>query len=174
MIEQELLFLGLLKESPKHGYEIKKKIKEILSLFAGINLKSIYYPLAVLEKKGLLEKQTTKAGRRPQRFVYHLTSKGEERFQALLTQSFLDFKRPQFSLDLSLYFLPFIKPQISRRRLRGRMRVLKGISKGLRQMVEAMEKKRRTSLVYILEHDLQMVDTELKFLANLIKNLPGR
>ena len=29
MIEQELILLGLLKESPKHGYEIKKKIKEI-------------------------------------------------------------------------------------------------------------------------------------------------
>jgi DNA-binding PadR family transcriptional regulator len=43
--------LGLLKESPKHGYEIKKKIKEILSLFAGVDLKSIYYPLRILEKK---------------------------------------------------------------------------------------------------------------------------
>ena len=44
-MEQELLLLGLLKESPKHGYEIKKKIKEMLSLFAGVDLKSIYYPL---------------------------------------------------------------------------------------------------------------------------------
>jgi len=30
MIGYELLLLGLLKESPKHGYEIKKRIKEIL------------------------------------------------------------------------------------------------------------------------------------------------
>ena len=50
MIEHELLFLGLLKESPKHGYDIKLKIKEILSLFAGVELKSIYYPLRILEK----------------------------------------------------------------------------------------------------------------------------
>jgi DNA-binding PadR family transcriptional regulator len=42
MIEQELLFLGLLKEGSKHGYEIKKRIKEILSLFAGLEIKSIY------------------------------------------------------------------------------------------------------------------------------------
>jgi len=171
MIEHELLFLGLLKESPKHGYEIKKKIKEILSLFAGVDLKSIYYPLRVLEKKGLVTKKISKAGRRPERFVYCLTSKGERRFEELLTESFLNFKRPQFSLDLSLYFLKYTKPGTAKRRLRGRMLVLKRISRGLRQMVSSSKKKRPSSLVYILEHDLQMVDTEFKFLSNLIKTL---
>lgn len=51
MSQQDLLLLGLLKESPKHGYEIKKKIKEIPSLFAGVASKSIYYPLAALKKR---------------------------------------------------------------------------------------------------------------------------
>ena len=60
MIEQELLFLGLLKEGAKHGYEIKKRIKEILSLFAGLEIKSIYYPLRVLEKRGLVVKRIIK------------------------------------------------------------------------------------------------------------------
>lgn len=171
MIEQELLLLGLLKESPKHGYEIKKKINEILSLFAGVDFKSIYYPLRILEKRGLLVKKISKQGRRPQRFIYEMTSKGEDRFKTLLTQSFLDFKRPQFSLDLSLYFLHYIKPAIVRRRLRARMQVLKKLSKGLRQMVNSSRKKKPSSLAHILEHDLQMVETESKFLANLIKTL---
>ena len=51
MIEQEFLLLGLLRQSPKHGYEIKLRIRQILSLFAGVDLKSIYYPLKILEKK---------------------------------------------------------------------------------------------------------------------------
>ncbi len=96
MIEQELLLLGLLKESPKHGYDIKIKIKGILSLFAGLDLKSIYYPLKILENKGLVAKRASKPGRRPQRFVYALTRKGENRFNELLSKSFLNFKRPQF------------------------------------------------------------------------------
>jgi DNA-binding PadR family transcriptional regulator len=104
MIEQELILLGLLRERPTHGYEIKKKINEILSLFAGVDLKSIYYPLRVLEQKGLVVKRKNRPGRRPERFVYALTPKGESRFKELLNKSFLDFKRPQFSLDLSLYF----------------------------------------------------------------------
>jgi len=169
MIEQELIFLGLLKESPTHGYEIKKKIKEIFSLIAGIELKSIYYPLRLLEKKGLVTKQINKQGKRPQRFVYGLTPKGENRFSELLAQSFLNFKRPQFSLDLSLYFLHYIKPGIARRRLRGRMLILDRLSGELREMVDSLKKKRSLSLACILEHNLEMVETESKFLSHLIK-----
>jgi len=171
MIEQELILLGLLKESPKHGYEIKKKIKEILSLIAGVDLKSIYYPLRMLEKKGLVTKWITKSGRRPQRLVYTLTPKGEIRFKELLTQSLLNFRRPHFTLDLSLYFLNYIKPDILKRRLRARARVLEGLSRGLRQMIGSLKQQRSASLVYILEHNLQMVETESKFLSNLIKTL---
>jgi len=171
MIEQELLFLGLLKESPKHGYEIKRKIKEIMPLFAGIDLKSIYYPLQILEKRGFVVKHISKQGRRPQRLVYKLTPKGESRFDDLLTKSLLDFKRPQFSLDLSLYFLHYIKHDIAKRRLRARTLVLKNLSKGLRRMINSLKNKKPPSLAHILEHNLQMVETESQFLIRLIKTL---
>lgn len=170
MIQDELLLLGLLKEGPKHGYDIKLKIKKILSLFAGVDLKSVYYPLKILEKRGFVVKRAGKPGRRPQRFVYTLTQKGESRFSELLSKSFLNFKRPQFSLDLSLYFLSFIKPDIAKRRLRARLLLLKKLSKSLRQMIGALKKKKPASLGYILKHNLQMVETESKFLSSLIKN----
>lgn len=171
MIEHELLLLGLLKESPKHGYDIKRKIHEILFVFAGLDLKSIYYPLKILEKKGLVTKRVSRPGRRPERLVYCLTPKGESRFRELLSKSFLNFQRPHFSLDLSLYFLNYIKPDIAKRRLRARLLVLKRLSKSLRQTVNSLKKKKPVSLVYILEHNLQMVETESKFLSGLIKTL---
>ncbi len=171
MIQHELLLLGLLKESPRHGYEIKQRIQKILALFAGVDPKSIYYPLRVLERRGLIFKQVVQSGRRPKRMVYGLTLKGEVRFDELLAKSFLNFKRPQFSLDLSLYFLDYIKADMARRRLRGRMRVLHQLSRGLRQTIRSLNNERPRSLGYILEHDLQMVDTELKFLTHLTKIL---
>lgn len=171
MTEQELILLGLLKESPKHGYEIKKKIREILSLFVGVNLKSIYYPLRLLEKRGLVSKRISKAGQRPQRLVYALTPKGEARFKELLTQSLLNFKRPQFSLDLSLYFLHYLKPKTLKRRLRARIVVLEKLSQGLGQMVRSRSQKGPPSLAYILEHNLKMVETETRFLTRLIRIL---
>ena len=171
MIEQELILLGLIKESPKHGYEIKRKIKEILSIFAGVDLKSIYYPLKILEKKGLVVKRISRPGRRPARIVYALTPKGERHFDELLSKSFLDFKRPQFSLDLSLYFLHYIKPEIAKRRLHARIFILNGLLKGLEQMAKSYEKKKPHALVSILKHNLQMLEAESQFLALLIKTL---
>lgn len=171
MIGHEMILLGLLKESPKHGYEIKKKIREILSLFTGVDFKSVYYPLKIMEKKGLVVKRAAKQGKRPQRFIYELTGSGDARFNELLSKSFLNFKRPNFSLDLSLYFLQYMSPDIARRRLRARMRMLEKISHSLNQMINSLKKDRRVPSARILEHNLQMVETESKFLNRLVASL---
>ncbi len=171
MIEHELILLGLLKESPKHGYQIKKQIKTILSLFAGIDMKSIYYPLRILEKKGLLAKHSDRQGKRPQRFVYKLTPKGQARFKQLLSKSLLELKRPHFSLDLSLYFLKNIEPQEARRRLRGRMLMLSKLQRDLEQTILSLNQSDNPSMRQILTHDLQMVEAESAFLSELIKTI---
>jgi DNA-binding PadR family transcriptional regulator len=53
----QLLILGLLAEGPKHGYQIKKLMREISGRFTTIDTSSIYYPLTQLEKEGFLEKR---------------------------------------------------------------------------------------------------------------------
>ena len=172
MIEQRLLLLGLLKESPKHGYEIKKRIKDILSIFAGLELKSIYYPLRKLEEQGYLDKRITKPGRRPQRFVYSLTAKGEAKFNELLNKSLIEFKRPLFNLDLSLYFLPHIKLSSAKRRLKARIQLLNRLTKALKNFIEMQKQKNISSyLLSILEHNIFMLKAEVGFLKQLIKNL---
>ncbi len=171
MIGQELLLLGLLRQSPRHGYEIKIKVREILSLFAGVELKSIYYPLNILEKKGLLTKRSAKQGRRPQRFVYCLTAKGRERFDRLLNKSFLDLRRPQFSLDLSLYFLDSLKPASSKRRLQARLVFLNKISRGIERMIGEKKAPFSLALSRILEHNLCLLKAENTFLKNLLNKL---
>jgi DNA-binding PadR family transcriptional regulator len=171
MIDQELILLGLLRQSPKHGYEIKIKVREILSLFAGVQLKSIYYPLRILEKKGLLAKCTEKKGKRPQRLVYCLTPLGKERFEILLNKNLLDFKRPQFTLDLSLYFLGFMKPAQARRRLKKRLEILKKISDGIEEMFVSKKLKHSLPLLRIMEHNLCLLRAESSFLRTLIKKI---
>lgn len=171
MIEQELILLGLLRERPKHGYEIKKELQEMSSLFAGVDSQSIYYPLQALEKKRLLIKSISKKGNRPMRFVYKLTPEGKKYFLELLAKSFLYFRKPQFSLDLSLYFLQYIQPEVAKRKLRARIRILNKLAKDLGQLIKSLRKKNSMSLCYISEHNLQMVETEAKFLTDLVKTL---
>ncbi len=171
MIEQEFLLLGLLRQSPKHGYDVKVKIREILHHSAGVDLKSIYYPLKVLEKKGLLTKRVAKPGRRPERFVYCLTNKGRQRFDQLLNKSFLDLRRPQFSLDLSLYFLDYLKPSSSKRRLAARLKILGKISRSMEEMLKSKQLKTSLAIQRILEHNLCLLKSESSFISNLLKSI---
>ena len=167
MIEHELLFLGLLKEGPKHGYEIKRKIEEELFPFVGLKIKSIYYPLKKMEQLGLVDKDVGREGRWPEKFVYSITPKGEKIFDHLINESFLSIERPYFNIDLSLYFLPYVDQRIAKRRLRARVIFLNRIKREL----EDLKKKIQTTSAHlniILDHDLALVIAEIKSITTLI------
>jgi DNA-binding PadR family transcriptional regulator len=51
----ELAILGLLKESPLHGYELKKRLGETLGHVWGVSYGSLYPALARLERMGAIE-----------------------------------------------------------------------------------------------------------------------
>lgn len=169
---QDLVLLGLLKEGPKHGYEIKKSIDQVLSIFTSIDSKSIYYPLRRLKKKGLVTKKTGRKGRRPEKFIYKITREGEEAFERLLNDNFLTFQRPIFNIDLSLYFLPLVKSGIANSRLRSRLRGMQRILHWLEARRDDLKKRKGAyHLLAIIEHQIELTKAEIKFTQNLIKNL---
>ncbi len=171
-MNQDLIFLGLLKEGPKHGYEIKKVLKEVISTFANIDSTSIYYPLRRLEKKGLVSKRSGRKGKRPEKFVYKITQAGARAFEKLLNDNFLTFKRPVFNIDLSLYFLPLVKAGIAENRLQRRLRGMSRILRWLKERKAALPKKKASyHLIAIIEHQIELVKTDIKFTQSLIKNL---
>ena len=51
----ELAVLGLLKEQPLHGYELKKRLAETLGSFWGVSFGSLYPALRRLERSGAIE-----------------------------------------------------------------------------------------------------------------------
>ena len=170
MIEHELLFLGLLMEGPKHGYEIKRRIEEELFPFIGLTIKSIYYPLKKMERLGLIHRDVGREGKWPEKFTYSITPKGEKIFHHLVNESFLSIERPYFNVDLSLYFIPYVDKNIARRRLRARVIFLKRIKRGL-EYLKCTTKPAANHLQIILEHELDLVTAEIKSIARLIDTL---
>ena len=170
MIEHELLFLGLLKDGPKHGYEIKRQIEEELFPFVALKIKSIYYPLKKMEKLGLIKKDVGREGKWPEKYVYSLTSKGDKIFDHLITDSFLSIERPYFNIDLSLYFLQYVEKKIAKRQLRGRILFLRRIKREL-TTVRKNVKKGQDHLQVILDHDIDLVEAEINSISKLIKVL---
>lgn len=167
MIEHELLFLGLLKEGPKHGYEIKRQIEEELMPFVGLKIKSIYYPLKKMEKMGLIKKDVGREGRWPEKYIYSLTAKGEKVFEHLIAESFMSIERPYFNIDLSLYFLNYVDKALVYRQLRGRILFLRRIRKDLENLKKNVKSSQK-HLALILDHDLDLVEAEIKSLSKFI------
>ncbi|MBU4128501.1 PadR family transcriptional regulator [bacterium] len=169
---QELVLLGLLEEGPKHGYEIKRLITKIIETFTSIKTKSIYYSLRQMEKEGLVAKRVSRAGRRPEKYIYHITKKGSGKFQELLRRSFLILERPFLNIDLCLYFSPRIKPRMVLARLRTRLRGLGGVKIWLENMGKSLKEKNTPHhLQTIIQHNLELTKAEIKFTSQLIRTL---
>jgi len=170
-LEQELVILGLLKDKPRHGYEIKKQINEFLTYFAGLEYESIYYSLRSLERKGLVKKAITSSSNHLDKYVYSLTEKGRERFKLLLDKSFLHIERPYFGIDISLFFLPYLDIDSARRRLRARLRILKKVEAGIIKLYPVFKEKNPAHLLAILDHNLALFKAETAFISSLIDKL---
>ena len=167
MVKNELLFLGLLMSGPKHGYEIKRQLKEDLFLFFELSVKSIYYPLSRMKKEGLVERKTVKEGKRPRKYLYSITDKGKQRFKCLLRESFLEVERPFFSIDLSLYFLSFVERKTLDRRLKARIFVLKKFKKGLLSIKEKRGSDFPIQLELVVVHNIDLIKSEIKSLQRV-------
>lgn len=169
MIENEFLFLGLLAEGPKHGYEIKRQIEQELIPAIGLKIKSIYYPLQKMQEAGLIEMEVGREGRFPQKQIYRITSKGKKKFEDLISKSFTLVERPYFQVDLSLYFLPLMDQAIAKKRLKTRLAILRQIRKDL--MVLQKNSSQTKPLGLILSHDLDLVEAEIASINKVIDQL---
>lgn len=165
---QELVILGLLKEGPKHGYQIKKLLKSVLGVFTSFETTSIYYSLKNLEEKGYLRKEVSREGLRPQKYIYKITPLGEERLNKLLLDNFLSLHRPFVNVDLSLYFLPYIDREMLLHKTKVRIKALERVKVWLKKRIEEFAKKDRFPQRKILEHNLKLVEAEIEFTKDLL------
>src|SRR5690242_7275825 len=91
----EFAVLGLLRESPMHGYELRKRLNTSLGVFRAFSYGSLYPCLKTLVAQGWLAEEHSEeipfgpaslAGRRG-KIVYRLTPAGRDHFEELLAHS---------------------------------------------------------------------------------------
>ncbi|GHE42321.1 PadR family transcriptional regulator [Streptomyces longispororuber] len=173
----EFAVLGLLRESPMHGYELRKRLNTSLGVFRAFSYGSLYPCLKTLVANGWLieesgtastEAMTPLSGRRA-KIVYRLTAEGKEHFEELLSQTGPDaYEDEHFAARFAFF------GQTSRD---VRMRVLEGRRSRLEERLEKM----RASLArtrerlddYTLElqrHGMESVEREVRWLNELIES----
>lgn len=174
----EFAVLGLLRESPMHGYELRKRLNTSLGVFRAFSYGSLYPCLKTLVQRGWLTEESggpseespsaPLAGRRA-RIVYRLTAEGKERFEELLAQSGPDaWEDEHFGVRFAFF------GQTSRD---VRMRVLEGrrsrLEERLARMRASLARTRERLDDYTLElqrHGMESVEREVRWLNELIES----
>lgn len=185
----ELAILGLLKDQPLHGYELKKRLADELGFASGVSFGSLYPALARLEAAGAVEavlpgragppvphtgslsgelaafrsrKPSARAGRG--RKVYAITARGEELFDELLaTENQSNDDERLFNLRLA--FARYLPPDarigmLERRRAHLVERLIQ-----IRARVKAARDAYARSLV---EHDQEAMEHDLSWIERLL------
>lgn len=81
--------LGLLHESPMHGYELRRRLNQSLGIFRALSFGTLYPALGRLLTQGLIAEDSSapaQPGRRP-RITYALTDLGRTRFAEVARQT---------------------------------------------------------------------------------------
>jgi DNA-binding PadR family transcriptional regulator len=168
----ELAVLGLLHESPMHGYELRKRLNSLLGAFRAFGYGTLYPCLKDLLGRGLIADDAVGgpakplAGRRS-KIVYRLTAEGKERLEDLLGQSGpASWEDDGFGVHFAFFGLT--QHDI-------RMRILEGRRSRLEERLEsfraAATRTRERVDQYTLElqrHGLESVEREVRWLNELI------
>ncbi|MFC4603897.1 PadR family transcriptional regulator [Rhodococcus kronopolitis] len=128
----ELAVLGLLLESPMHGYELRKRLTGLLGAFRAFSYGSLYPTLRRMQADGSIAEDTGAPGTviRRARRVYALTPEGRQRFAELIAdtgpQNYTD---DGFGVHLAFF---------SRTPAEARMRILEGRRRQVEERRESL------------------------------------
>jgi DNA-binding PadR family transcriptional regulator len=178
----EFAILGLLHESPMHGYELRKQLTTKLGAFrAAISYGSLYPTLRRLQSCGLItegaESATPQAGgevpllaSRRGRVVYKITAEGKERFQDLLGNAGPESYDSEAGFGIHFAFFARTDRATRLRILEGRRRRIEERREGLREVLSRAAERLDAYTLELQRHGLDACEREVRWLEELIAN----
>ena len=168
----ELAILGLLAESPLHGYELRKRLNALLGNLRAFSYGSLYPALRRMKAAGWIREEPPGDGVLPlsgrrARVVYAITAEGKERFTELLAEAGPETWEDQ---QFGVHFAFFAQTDAA-----VRLRILEGRRSRLeerRAAARSAAARRRERLdrwtLELQRHGLESVDREVRWLTELI------
>jgi DNA-binding PadR family transcriptional regulator len=175
MTNTELAILGLVAETPRHGYEIERLIEQRgMRNWTEVGFSSIYYVLGKLEQRGWIASRTEPAeGRGPARKVFEAQPAGREAWYQATLEALTGPGQPNSSFLLGLAGLPGVRATDAVTALRQYRR---GILTRKNEVDEAWQ--RAGNLPFVLEgmfeYSVNLLQTELDWLDRYIPRLENQ
>ena len=167
----ELALLGLLREAPVHGYELRKQLALRLGGLRAFSYGSLYPALRRLTRAGLIVEEEAVDGvaTRRARRVYRITAEGKERLDELLSESGPHAWDDE-SFGVHLAFFSRTPRETRMRILEGRRRAVEERREGMRSSLAKTGEQidRYTRQLHRL--GLDACEREVRWLNELIEN----
>jgi DNA-binding PadR family transcriptional regulator len=170
----EIAVLGVLDESPLHGYEIRKRLATLLGAFRAFSYGSLYPTLRRLAEAGWISEEASMesaAGARSRRGkrVYRLTAEGKEHLAQLLADVGPDaFDEEGFGARLA--FFAQTRSDIRLQVLEGRRRRVEEQRDGMQSALGRTGQRLDRYTRELHEHGLESVNREVRWLTELIEH----
>jgi DNA-binding PadR family transcriptional regulator len=175
----EFAILGLLQQSPMHGYELRKELAQILGGLRSISFGSLYPALKRLHAAGLIATEDPDPGAllpadappltgRRGKVVYRITAEGKERFQELVSQTGPEAYDDGRLFGVHLAFFRHTAADARLRILEGRRRTVERQREGLRSSLARTRERLDRYTLELQRHGLESVDREVRWLSELI------
>jgi DNA-binding PadR family transcriptional regulator len=170
----EFAVLGLLNESPMHGYELRTRLRTMLGAFRAFSYGSLYPTLRRMREAGWIGEEEPDAnaaapaltGRRG-KVVYHLTAEGKERLAELLAEAGPNaYGDDRFGVHFA--FFAQTDADVRLRILEGRRRRVEERRDGLRAALARTRERLDRYTLELQEHGLDAVEREVRWLSELI------
>jgi DNA-binding PadR family transcriptional regulator len=170
----ELAILGLLHESPMHGYELRKRLNALLGTLRAFSYGSLYPCLKELLARGWIVEQPPIAGApasaltgRRGKIVYALTAEGKDRFLELVTEAGpSEWEDDSFGVRFA--FFGRTDAAVRLRILEGRRRRLEDRRERFRASLTRTRERLDTYTLELQRHGLESVEREVRWLNELI------
>jgi DNA-binding PadR family transcriptional regulator len=164
----ELAILGLLKERPMHGYQLKKRLADTLGSFWQVSYGSLYPGLKRLQREGAVEMTFPReqVGRRKN--VYRITKEGEALFADLLERAGHDTTEDN-GFQVRFAFFKYLKPETRIRLLERRRAFLEGRWSTIRQSLQSYKERIDSYTLSLMNHELATTESDIRWLDDLIQ-----
>jgi DNA-binding PadR family transcriptional regulator len=168
----ELAVLGLLHETPMHGYELRKRLNTLLGAFRAFSYGSLYPCLKDLLQRGLIAEESAADTQRPlagrrSKIVYRLTAEGKERLQDLLAEAGpAAWEDDGFGIRFA--FFGQTRADVRLRILEGRRSRLEERMEGVRAALARTRERLDSYTLELHKHGLESVEREVRWLNELI------
>lgn len=162
----QLAILGLLEESPRHGYELRKHLTAMLGWSRVLSYGSLYPALKEQVRGGLIvEQEAPLIGR--QRVVYELTDHGHQRFEELVAEGGPAAWEDE-SFGVRLAFFGRTDAEIRLRILEGRRVRLQERLERIQAQLHANQRRMDRYTAELQRHGAESVEQEMTWLTRLI------